>query len=110
MTLHLAIPVQHLVAGVIAFALAYAYARLVVKRNYHPATGQFWSQHSWLEVVVGTLAINTTTLVFAGFSAGLAFAMLAADAIWGAPMICAVLDAQAEKHARAEDEQIARGA
>ena len=86
----------------LAFVGACLYAWLVVSLNNHPRMGRHWRANSWVQVVGGVLLMAAT----AGFSAGpvAAGVILAAAAVWGVPMILAVLVTTVRRQA-AEDEQ-----
>ena len=106
MTIHPQWPYIVVIAGL----LACAYAGLVAWLNNHRRWGRFWSEHAWLEVVAGNLFIAGTIWALGGFDT---FVLLVGtDALWGVPMIVAVLIAnmkrQAEEHDQADAEHVAQ--
>lgn len=86
----------------LAFLLAWGYAALVVWLNNHRRLGRYFGQLSWLEVVVGTLAIAATVGTIAGLYAGLL--VVAVAAVWGVPMIVLVVVTNGKRQAE-RDEQ-----
>ncbi len=92
----------------IAFFVALTYAILVAWLNNHPRFGEFWSAHAWVEVVIGSLLVACTVWALIGLWAFLV--LLGAYAVWGGPMIAAVLIADMRRAVREDDEQITRGA
>ena len=93
---------------VISFFVAVAYAVLVAWLNNHPRYGEFWRQHEWIEVVIGSLMIAVTVWTLIGLLAFLI--LLGVYVVFGAPMIAAVLVADMRRVARERDEEIAKGA
>lgn len=92
---------------VISFFVAVAYAILVAWLNNHPRFGEFWSAHSWVEVVIGSLLVACTVWALAGLQVFLI--VLGVYVVWGGPMIAAVLVANMRRAARERDEEIAQG-
>lgn len=88
---------------IIALLLACAYAALVVWLNNHPRHGAFWRMHSWLEVVAGNSLIIATLWALDGLE--LALTVFALNALWGGPMVIAVLISTMRQMER-EHEQI----
>jgi hypothetical protein len=90
---------------VIAFLAAIAYAALVMYLNHHRRVGTFWSNLSWLEVVVGNSLVAATIWALVGLD----FFLLAigVNVLWGAPMIVGALVMDMRARVRADDEQIA---
>lgn len=91
----------------IAFFVAVAYAVLVAWLNNHVRYGEFWSAHSWVEVVIGSLLVACTVWALIGLWAFLV--LLATYVVWGGPMIAACLLADMRRAARERDEEIAQG-
>lgn len=92
---------------VIAFLLACLYAWLVAWLNSHPRYGTFWSERAWVEVVVGnSLIVLTVGAIFGLVALGV---LLAANVLWGTPMIVGTLISYMQKAAQKDDEQIANG-
>jgi len=89
----------------ISFFVAVAYAILVAWLNNHPRYGEFWRQHEWIEVVIGSLMIAVTVWTLIGLLAFLI--LLGVYVVFGAPMIVAVLVADMRRVARERDEEIA---
>ncbi len=89
----------------LAFFVAVAYAVLVAWLNNHPRYGEFWRQHEWVEVVVGSLMIACTVWALIGL--GVALILLGVYVVFGAPMIAACLIGDMRRLARERDEQIA---
>ena len=85
---------------------ACGYAWLVVSRVNHPRYRRFWHTNVWLFVAGGHTLIAAT----AGFILGVwAFVgMMALNAVWGLPMIVAVVLSN-EKHEAERDEQADAG-
>ena len=92
----------------IAFFVACGYAVLVAWLNNHARFGEFWSAHSWVEVVIGSLLVACTVWALIGLWAFLV--LLGVYTVFGAPMIVAVLVADMRRAARERDEEIAKGA
>lgn len=90
----------------LTFVGACLYAVTVVRLNNHPRYGRYWQRLSWVEVVGGTLLMAATALWLFGPSAFVA--MLAVAALWGLPMIVAVLAADSRVEAE-RDEQADAG-
>lgn len=91
----------------IAFFVACGYAVLVAWLNNHARFGEFWSAHSWVEVVIGSLLVACTVWALAGLQVFLI--VLGVYVVFGAPMIAAVLVADMRRVARERDERIAQG-
>jgi len=92
----------------IAFFVACGYAVLVAWLNNHARFGEFWSAHSWVEVVIGSLLVACTVWALAGLQVFLI--VLGVYVVWGGPMIAACLLADMRRAARERDEEIAKGA
>jgi len=86
---------------VIALLLACGYAGLVAWLNNHPRHGAFWRMHSWLEVVVGNSLIIATLWALEGLE--LALCVFALNALWGGPMVIAVLISSMRRVERERD-------
>jgi ABC-type spermidine/putrescine transport system permease subunit II len=91
----------------ISFFVACGYAVLVAWLNNHPRYGEFWRQHEWIEVVIGSLLVAVTVWALAGLQVFLI--VLGVYVVFGAPMIAAVLVADMRRVARERDERIAQG-
>jgi len=91
----------------IAGLLAVGYAALVCWLNQHPRIGPFWLEHSWLEVVIGNLAIAVTAWAIAG--TGVMLLLVCLNLLWGAPMIAGVLIGAMRRQVEADDAAIAQG-
>lgn len=91
----------------ISFFVACGYAVLVAWLNNHPRYGEFWRQHEWIEVVIGSLMIAVTVWTLIGLWAFLV--LLGVYVVFGAPMIAACLVADMRRVARERDAEIAQG-
>ena len=74
---------------VIAFFVACGYAVLVAWLNNHVRYGEFWRQHEWVEVVIGSLLVAVTVWALADLDTFLI--LLGVYVVFGGPMIAACL-------------------
>ena len=86
----------------LSFIAACGYAWFVVWRVNHPRYRRFWHSNVWLFVAGG----NTLMAATAGFILGPAafLGIMALNAVWGVPMIVAVVLSN-ERHEAERDEQ-----
>jgi hypothetical protein len=86
----------------VSLIFACAYAWFVVWRVNHPRYRRYWHSNVWLFVAGG----NTMIAATAGFILGPAafLGIMALNAVWGLPMVVAVVLTNERKQA-AEDEQ-----
>ncbi len=87
---------------VLSFICACGYARFVVWRVNHPRYQGFWHTNVWLFVACGNTLIAATAGAVLGWAAFVGIMVL--NAVWGLPMIVAVVLSNERREAE-RDEQ-----
>lgn len=91
---------------VIAALLSCAFALFISWLHFHRRYGGFWKANAWIEVVAGCLLIDATAWAVLGID--ILLPLLLIEAVWGLPMIVAILANYMREIAAVDDTAEAR--